>query len=170
MSRGLTGGTGDVNPQWYKFSCTQSAADTTTTTAIPLPVPKLPSSKKPTVVEVLKVYWDNQVNVETDNFIQAILSTKNYGTTVPSITDGGIIDQIYQAIKITTSGQIISIAPVIHDLTDGAGHGMLVATDNIYLQVNSAATSQAIPVVCWILYRMKEITLAEYIGIVQSQQ
>lgn len=65
-----------------------------------------------------------------------------------------------------------------HDLTDGAGHGVLIATDNIFLnvQVTNAAfnnvTADAISATfnCDILYRFKEVKLQEYIGIVQSQQ
>lgn len=64
----------------------------------------------------------------------------------------------------------------IHDLTDGAGHGVLIATDNIWLTafINGAVpdigTTAALNVFCEILYRFKKVTLQEYIGIVQSQQ
>lgn len=66
----------------------------------------------------------------------------------------------------------------VHDLTDGAGHGILVATDNIFvscsISVGSVFVTQADAATgaasCNILYRFKEIALAEYIGIVQSQQ
>lgn len=65
----------------------------------------------------------------------------------------------------------------IHDLTDGAGHGLLVATDNIWLSHALTVNCPGIAfqtgsgqVTCEIIYRMKKITLAEYVGIVQSQQ
>lgn len=66
----------------------------------------------------------------------------------------------------------------IHDLTDGAGHGILIATDNIFLVVQGlltsygAATTGAIQAFAQadLIYRFKEVALAEYIGIVQSQQ
>lgn len=65
-----------------------------------------------------------------------------------------------------------------HDLTDGAGHGILVATDNIYLSVQTSLTayngSSADEIIgfCFadLIYRFKEVKLQEYIGIVQSQQ
>lgn len=69
--------------------------------------------------------------------------------------------------------------PDWHDLTDGAGHGVLVATDNIWLSIlATAATADAgenavLNVAssnCDLFYRFKEVTLQEYIGIVQSQQ
>lgn len=60
------------------------------------------------------------------------------------------------------------------DLTDKAGHGLLVATDNIYLNVWIDTTGAAVisnpAAVCTLHYRLKEIGLSEYIGIVQSQQ
>lgn len=63
------------------------------------------------------------------------------------------------------------------DFTDGAGHGILIATDNIFLTI--VAQGASIDGVSYnfagqgrvdLLYRFKEITLQEYIGIVQSQQ
>lgn len=61
------------------------------------------------------------------------------------------------------------------DLTDQAGHGLLVATDNIYLNAwvdsEGSTTSRSNPAaVATLHYRLKEIGLQEYIGIVQSQQ
>jgi len=66
----------------------------------------------------------------------------------------------------------------IHDLTDGDGHGILVATDNIWLtaQLSDSAiggtSSGPISgtVSAELFYRFKKVTLQEYIGIVQSQQ
>lgn len=56
------------------------------------------------------------------------------------------------------------------DLTDGAGHGIIVATDNIYVTLFSAGTGVAAEVDVKIMYRFKNVALAEYIGVVQSQQ
>lgn len=66
----------------------------------------------------------------------------------------------------------------VHDVTDGAGHGILVATDNIFVACNftvasvfsTTADTASGAASCNILYRFKEVALAEYIGIVQSQQ
>lgn len=59
--------------------------------------------------------------------------------------------------------------PFVQDLTDGAGHGLLIATDNLYLGVDSEATGFAQSVQCKILYRWKNVSETEYVGIVQSQ-
>lgn len=66
----------------------------------------------------------------------------------------------------------------IHDLTDGAGHGILVATDQIFLTQQTGLTSMGGStadtitgfVQADLIYRFKEVKLQEYIGIVQSQQ
>lgn len=60
------------------------------------------------------------------------------------------------------------------DLTDEAGHGILVATDNIFINAYArASTSGGVTspeAVATLHYRLKEVALQEYIGIVQSQQ
>ena len=60
--------------------------------------------------------------------------------------------------------------PYVDDLTDGAGHGYLVATDQIYLQISSSNTGATNYCNGKLYYRWKNVNLQEYIGIVQSQQ
>lgn len=60
--------------------------------------------------------------------------------------------------------------PYHHDLTDGAGHGILIATDQIFVQMKSQATGTANSAYIKLCYRWKNVGLSEYIGIVQSQQ
>lgn len=71
---------------------------------------------------------------------------------------------------IPLSGSFYRDMPFVLDLTDGAGHGILIATDQIFWQVFSNSFAAAIGVEVKIMYRMKNISLQEYIGIVQSQQ
>jgi len=60
--------------------------------------------------------------------------------------------------------------PFRHTLSDSAGHGVLIATDNIYVQIKSQNTVSTNDVRLKIFYRWKNVGLQEYIGIVQSQQ
>lgn len=168
----LTGGTKDINPQWFKIQATQSGADTTTTTSFPLPVPRLASPNLPTLFEVLEVWWflHGAGWAEVDSQVTAALTTKSFGTTAVAFNEGTIIDRVRERFSLTTSGTTIQIEPIIHTFVDGAGHGHLVATDNIFLQVSSATTGLSNSVDCWIRYRLKRASLGEYIGIVQSQQ
>ena len=57
------------------------------------------------------------------------------------------------------------------DLTDGDGHGKLVATDSIFCYFDtSGITTTAFTVVWKIWYRFVAVGLVDYLGIVQSQQ
>src|SRR3546814_10822105 len=55
------------------------------------------------------------------------------------------------------------------DLTDGSGRGILVATDSLYLNLNTVNTGRINYVHAKIIYRLKNVTLQEYVGIVQSR-
>lgn len=70
------------------------------------------------------------------------------------------------------SGQLVfQSTQQTQDLTDGAGHGVLVATDAIYLQIFTTGVANTSETGRFrMLYRFKNVSLAEYIGIVQSQQ
>ena len=180
-SSDITGGSGDVNPQWLTNSTTQSAADTATTSQVVLPVQRLPeNNSRALVMEVLKVYFQfptfgafASANESTDRMTCA-LTTKNFGTTAISLDEPTCfaIGRIVRQGAFTAAGTYgyQESAIVSWDCTDGAGHGILVATDSIFSQVSSTGTGNANQVQFKILYRWKKVSLAEYIGIVQGQQ
>lgn len=185
MKRGqggiLTGGTGDVSPQWLTFSATQSGADTTTTTTQAIPVQRLPTGGKAQVMEVLKVAFTHTSlpafasATEVQDSSQCTLSTTSFGTTTQGFTDPRVfafsfISQRGAFTAAGTYGMTQVSMPVVYDLSDGAGHGILIATDNIFAQVSSVTTGATNSCGIKILYRWKNVSLQEYIGIVQSQQ
>lgn len=55
------------------------------------------------------------------------------------------------------------------DLTDGDGHGLLVATDQLTFFVCSLTTGVANRFVAKVWYKWRTVTIEEYVGIVQSQ-
>jgi len=194
----LTGGTGDVNPQWYRLaipSQPQVSASAGTvvvgnaTVTYPTPVPKFPEKKdRAIVMELLKIMWApdqvfNPVSAQAGkSTLTAQLLTASSPTVIPS-NDGRVVDFciINEGVSVATGGPVffgeVSTLPIIHDLTDETGHGVLIATDNITLVAQAAATGiggsatvTGWQCVAFLLYRFKEISLAEYIGIVQSQQ
>lgn len=173
-SKELTGGSGDVSPQFLTFSATQSGTDATTTTQQTLPIERLATSTTPTVLEFLKVYFlasnFNNVLDSTDNDLLVNLSTKSFGTTQTTFGEPTVLASWIRTIRLTTSGAWVQNEPFMVDLTDGGGHGVLVATDNLFAQVASNATGFTNTVRIKILYRFKRVSLAEYVGIVQSQQ
>ena len=166
----LTGGTRDVNPQWLTFRASQSGADTAATTQQNIPIQRLPSSGRAQVLEILKVWFSNAAaHAEVDSSYSAFLSTRNMTTTVDS-NDTGVFAYFKRATLLTTSGLLEVQDPVCLDLTDNAGHGIIIATDAIFCRVQSVTTSATNLIDVKILYRWKNVSLAEYIGIVQSQQ
>lgn len=183
MKRGrdsLTGGTGDVNPQWLSFNAVESGADTTTTASQTLPVQRLPTSGRAQVMEVLKVLFNftpfpaTASATELVRYMQCAISTVSFSTTLTNLGEPRVFAgwKVQENAAFTAAGTYATIYPTTHvlDCTDGTGHGVLVATDNIYAQIASGNTSATNTCNIKILYRWKDVPLAEYIGIVQGQQ
>jgi hypothetical protein len=59
--------------------------------------------------------------------------------------------------------------PVTIDLTDSNGNGMLIATDSLYV-VAANVSGTASEAICKVFYRLVNVGITEYVGIVQSQQ
>lgn len=176
----LTGGTGDVNPQWFTMRGVESAADTTTTQQIALPIPQIPVGGKATVIEILRMWcwWGTGFGgtgvAETEYQRLINISTKSFGTTVAATSEPTIIMRFEQEKRgaFTAGGTYFFLhnEPAQVDFSDGAGHGILIATPNLYLQTDSANTGIAQTATIKVLYRYKTVTIEEYVGIVQSQQ
>lgn len=175
-STSLTGGTGDVNPQWMVVYVTQSANDTTTSTSFPNPVPKYPGSQgRAIVMEVLAVqiiFDDLALPANNAALVLALATSDLSGQTSqqvfrsPKVLALATKDLIYA----TGAGFLWTDRMVYVELTDAAGHGVLVGTDAIFPTYASATTGAQNTGTIRIKYRLKEVGLAEYIGIVQSQQ
>jgi len=184
----LTGGSGDVNPQWFGMQISQVANDATTTQAYPLPVQRLNDKDQSQVMEILRIVWDLPAFLPGSN---STLSLAGFLTTKdPNLTSGGLplsqfnklrvqggtIDYFNRTVATSASfvGDIMYDEPTFHELTDGAGHGVLVATDTLFLTLASeigasGATGTQSNMMCKVLYRWKNVTVTEYVGIVQSQ-
>jgi len=83
-----------------------------------------------------------------------------------------IFVSLYRLISnLATSSVSYNQWTKIHDFTDGAGHGLLIAADKLYAAVSTRryyASGHACNFD--ILYRWKNVGLAEYVGIVQTGQ
>lgn len=176
----LTGGTGDVNPQFFSAQIAQVSNDSTVTNAYHSPVNRLAvKGNKKAVMEVLKIYCNFSPSVTAVTGVNTrrqvlIFGTRDYGTTAVTLaepTSFGFAE--YDWINAFTAGGSfwdVQDSFSIWDCTDGAGHGILVATDYFYVQFRTAGTGDANTAWFKILYRFKNVSLQEYIGIVQSQQ
>lgn len=176
----LTGGSQDVSPQWFTLpTLTQGAANAFKEISIPLPVQRIAlPSKKSLVMEVLKVQF---FPGELDSNPSAPGNVSSANMQLGTISQTGVIAGLPQNIAIayrffrgafTAAGSymVTDDTPLVVDCTDGAGHGVLVATDNLFLDFTTANYTNPATLDCKILFRWKLVTLEEYIGIVQSQQ
>ena len=186
----LTGGSGDVNPQSLVLShVTETAPDTFTSQTLALPIPRLPIQKGRALVMEIQRVWFMFVNSgyvsNTTTNITAALTTNPGANDNNSVQNGnglGLFQDprtICQATRLfvaLATGGGAGIAFEYNDairevdLTDDAGHGFLVATDNLFLCCSSVGTASNSTVACRFTYRFKDVALEEYIGIVQSQQ
>lgn len=182
MGDQLTGGTRDVNPQLLSASTlTQSAADTTTTLEVALPVTRIPQSAKATIIEILKIFVTLTALPASASATEVIdtqtlaVSTASGGTTALAFNDPRVIALVNTGSRsaFTAAGTYFSlIGNNVHEvnLTDGAGHGLLIATDSIFLQLASSGTGNANSAYVKILYRYKSVGIMEFVGIAQQQQ
>lgn len=176
----LTGGTEDVNPQIWHLHFVASAPATYTETEFPTPISRMPKSDSVvTIMEFLKIgYYGYSLGAigqvaETAFTLSNEVLTRAVGAAAPP-SNPAWLDGMYwgRCGAFTAGGTYSDTASRMewHDLTDGAGHGILVATDSIYCACwgTQVSTSNGGDIV--IYYRFKNVGLAEYIGIVQSQQ
>lgn len=180
----LTGGTRDVNPQYMSGLITLSAANTATEVTLGTPIVRVgpASGGKSIIMELIKL-WVDLPSLDLD---AAAATTRTMSFSMSTVSSGGtpaittldnprglalLTETIRNAFTAAGTGTLEqSSDPHVWNFTDGAGHGILVATDNIFIQANTAGFTGA-PTFRWKLsYRFKEVSLVEYIGIVQSQQ
>lgn len=168
----LTGGTGDVNPQYLTAQVAQTGADVTTAVTFPLPVPRFsPKTGRSIVLEVLRVSFDLRTANWTFVNNARVTATISSSNTAFDVDDHQTFASWSQAFQQTISADCCYIwnSPHFTDCTDGAGHGLLIATNAITLAVSSVLTNDTNIVDYKIWYRYKEVGLQEYIGIVGQQ-
>lgn len=180
MKRGgdqLTGGSRDVNPQLMTVDLIQTANDTATVVQLNLPIPRLPTKQgKNLVIELLWIEYFflgwNTAPGSTSQTLVTVTTSPAIGTSIRNaLNDPRIIDAWFRLFANATSAGFQDVA-VSHEsqLTDEAGHGLLIATDSLYFGLYSTGTLSTNNMVLKLAYRWKEVSLVEYIGIVQSQQ
>jgi len=178
----LTGGTGDVNPDLFVTYISPGILSNSTDqvaasmeSRVPLPVQRLDNKGKSMVMELLRVRYDPDWTFQGDqqyNTCFYISTATQVGTAANLIridTPGILALQRTTKAQSTAVGFETNQGPIEQDLTDGAGHGLLVATDNIYFGALAYQVSNGI-VGFQLTFRWKNIGVKEYVGIVQSQQ
>lgn len=184
ISDQLTGGTKDVNPQYMRGKLTLSAANTATEQVVGTPIVRVGPATGQTaiIMELLRLYVD-MPDVDLDaaaatsrDFEFSVSTTTSGGTPAITTLDIGsniayLRDTVRNAFTAAGTGTLYKAdEPHTFDFTDSAGHGVLVATDNLFLQAKTSNQTAASTFRWKILYRFKKVSLVEYIGIVQSQE
>lgn len=179
----VTGGTGDIKPQILTMSTgIAGAVDDYVTAEVLLPVPRFGAMKtKATITEILWVDWyPNIRNLSAGQSYMdvAYLSTTSQrsdgDTSTHALLQTDIGDPTVFAVVVMnreflTSGIGDVVWPLHVDLTDGNGNGMLVATDRIFITGGNVGGATAGAYIAKMGYRMVNVGITEYIGIVQSQ-
>ena len=168
----LTGGTGDVNPQYLSAVVTQSAADAKTGVQFILPVPR--TSQKPSrtiVVEILKVeFMVDQFDWVFAQNARIYLTASTSSTQFdPDDAQTFAAAAYYLNLTVAAGGIINWKGPIVIDTTDGAGHGFLVAVQAITLGIDSFFTVNVNTAFIKLWYRYKEVALSDFLGIVTTQ-
>ena len=179
----VTGGTGDVKPQILTLdSGTAGAINDYQINKIALPVPRFGAMKtKATIFEILYVDWYMGIEdlADHENTKCAYLTTsttRTNGTTVTfntmatDVTDPKTFAFVLRDQTLETSGAGEVKMPIRVDLTDSNGNGHLVATDQLVVVFADLAGSIVSSAVAKVGYRLVNVGIQEYVGIVQSQQ
>jgi len=179
----LTGGTGDVKPQIITVGL-PAAAGINDYSVVEFAVPRIimGSRDSATVMEILKVWFYVGLGDAGD---VAFIHVGALSTTLIREQDDPIsaadiallptAPTVFAIAAVTaetvggTSGANSWPMPMTIDLTDGNGNGILIATDKIFVLTGTLAGAVAGTSTVKILYRMVNVGITEYVGIVQSQ-
>lgn len=181
----LTGGTEDVNPQTLSIGIVQTGANVNALSVIPLPLDRHREKGSTVgVMELLRCEFtfggsafslvnNNAFRTATIATISSLASVTQPGPS-PNFADPHVITQCHEMNAVigapTNTFWIQGAYPIQMDLTDGAGHGTLLATDQLYVYLQSFGMGNPTSCGIKIWYRFKNVDVTEYIGIVQSQQ
>lgn len=164
----LTGGTGDVNPQVYGIVVAQTGNDVASETEIPVPVLRMGMSmSRAQVIEVTRVEFEVPFplvgELDLVQLFECSLTSRSIGASVSSMAEPNLLAKFHRR-NITQAGgtpaslsTIDTPAIITYDLTDGAGHGLLVTSANLYFQQNTTTTGQTNSWGVRVFYRFKQI-------------
>ncbi len=164
----------DNFPNYMSFTLTTSATDTFTTTQLTSPVPRVGIGKSnlATIMEITSVWLyikSVAINAANENW-QWALSTGPTPTEILTIRNPSCIIGDKWKTSVITQGGSYHTSLVIYNLETMTGFGFLLATDSFHYSILSEGTASSLVTDCRIFYRLVQIPITEYIGIVQSQQ
>lgn len=180
----FTGGTGDIKPQILTLTTgVAGASDDYVTAQLALPVPRFGAMKtKATIFELLSCDW--YLNIENSSdptnhtdfaFLSTVVTRASGDTsTLDSFSNDALDPRNFACVmmnrQFVTSGPFMTDMPIHIDFTDNNGNGILIATDKLVISGGSVTVATVGSYVCKVLYRLVNVGITEYVGIVQSQQ
>ncbi len=180
-----TGGTGDLKPQVMTLSTVPSTVVSTYARArLSLPVNQFGGQKnRATIMEILRVDWyPNIIDLVDDDHREIFyLSTTPIRENAELCTLQTMSADFANTLTIAagmshfklagTAGALWHEYPISIDMTDHNGNGVLVATDQIFVTGgNENGSTLGGIYTCKVLYRLVNVGITEYVGIIQSQQ
>ena len=179
----VTGGTGDIKPQILTGTVpAASAADDYTVQQLNLPVPRFGTMKtKATVFELLHMDWylnpTNAGDTTGQDFgflatqqLRSNAETSTIASWVTDVADPTAFAAVMRNHTVSTNGMIVETYPHRVDFTDGNGNGIVIATDRLFIHTGGVAQASNGQTVIKLTYRLINVGITEYVGIVQSQQ
>ncbi len=173
-----TGGTKDIKPQWLTVNGDlQPAVNQYAVTSFPLPVPRFGvSGRRATVTEILRIeYFCNAANWADVNWgwigflDSASFRTTGEACTLVTCAEDAANPQSIAPVMGHTTGASSGLAQQTVDCTDSNGNGILIAGDKLDFVTGSISNIAAGRSQVKILYRMVNVGVQEYVGILQAQ-
>jgi len=178
----VTGGTGDIKPQYLTIAVTAGAVDDYAVFAASVPILRPQSGvEEATVVELLSVdyylgiqnYADN-TSIDfaflTGNTDRSSADTSTLASYGQDVTRPQTFAGVLRARGLATSGAQVWEDPITYNFTDDNGNGMLFAGDLLTLVYGNVGGATAGECVAKVKYRFSRVPLIEFIGLVQQQQ
>jgi len=178
----VTGGTGDIKPQYLTIAVDAGAVDDYAVFAAAMPILRPQSSvDEATVVELLTVeyylgianYADN-TSIDfaflTGNTDRSSAETSTLATYATDIQRPQTFGGVLRARGLATSGAQVWQDPVVYNFTDDNGNGMLFAGDFLNLVFGNVGGATVGSCIAKVKYRFVRVSLIEFIGLVQQQQ
>lgn len=130
-----------------------------------------------TVMEILKVWFYVGIQDASDassrlsgNLSTTLIRNQDDAVSLVSQVNDILNPTVFAATWADRQGASFSLSlPLTKDLTDNNGNGILIATDKLFATTSMLANTAVSDSVVKILYRMVNVGITEYVGIVQSQ-
>lgn len=166
-------------PQWWNIGAIAQGATTDTglVSSFNAPIPRINvRGRTSTVMEFLKMEGTiipGTIAVSAGNEYCLAIKSSNalQASPVALLADPSVLALAFVDLVTNGAPESTTVLPKFDiDLTDGDGHGVLFAGDNLFVEFITANTTAHNAVAnVRILFRFQEISVEDYVGIVQGQ-